>query len=83
VVRGRKSAGIQWLDEVLRPGGVHLMRASDEDFAAALRVYEQFADKEWSFTDCTSYVLIQRLKLQTAFAFDQHFRQFGTVAVLP
>ncbi len=54
-----------------------------DDIRAAWGVFERFADKEWSFTDCTSKVVIERLGLDRAFAFDQHFRQFGTVAVVP
>ncbi len=58
-------------------------KVSWEDFSHALQIYENFADKAWSFTDCMSYVLIERLKIRTAFSFDQHFHQFGTVTVLP
>lgn len=40
-------------------------------------------DKQWSFTDCTSRVVMERLGIQKVFAFDDHFRQFGTVTVVP
>ena len=53
------------------------------DLHEAWRVFRDFADKEWSFTDCTSKVAMETLGLKTAFAFDQHFRQFGTVQVVP
>ena len=46
-------------------------------------IFQQFRDKEWSFTDCTSYVAMQRLRIKSAFSFDHHFRQFGTVTVVP
>jgi uncharacterized protein len=83
IVRGQKHKGVEWQRDVLEAGGMHLVRITEEDFANALRIYEQFADKQWSFTDCTSYVLMQRLKVTTAFSFDEHFRQFGTVTILP
>jgi predicted nucleic acid-binding protein len=51
--------------------------------AAAWDVFHRFADKAWSFTDCTSKVVMESLGVSTAFGFDQHFRQFGTVAVVP
>jgi predicted nucleic acid-binding protein len=54
-----------------------------DDIFAAWRVFEQFSDKEWSFTDCTSKVVMERLGITTAFAFDSHFHQFGTVNVVP
>jgi len=37
----------------------------------------------WSFTDCTSMVLIDELGIRTAASLDQHFRQFGNIAVVP
>jgi predicted nucleic acid-binding protein len=54
-----------------------------EDIAAAWKVFRDFADKQWSFTDCTSKVVMERLGVTIAFAFDHHFRQFGTVTVVP
>jgi len=50
---------------------------------AAWEVFRQFRDKQWSFTDCVSRVVIERLSIPAAFAFDEHFRQFGNVAVVP
>jgi uncharacterized protein len=82
-VRRQKPKGIEWRHEVLESAGTELVRVTEEDFKNALRLYEDFADKEWSFTDCTSYALMQRLEITQAFAFDQHFRQFGTVTVMP
>jgi predicted nucleic acid-binding protein len=81
--RGEKNKGIEWKHDVLERGGVRLERVIDTDFLGALNVYEQFSDKQWSFTDCTSYLIIQRLDIKRAFSFDHHFRQFGVVAVAP
>lgn len=58
-------------------------RVSEEDFARAWTTFEQYQDKEWSFTDCTSKVVIERLNITYAFAFDNHFEQFGTVIRVP
>jgi len=49
----------------------------------AWEVYRKFADKEWSFTDCTSKVVMEDLQITTAFTFDHHFRQFGNITVVP
>lgn len=54
-----------------------------DEVLAAWEVYRRFADKHWSFTDCLSKVVMERLGISTAFAFDAHFRQFGTVTVVP
>jgi len=53
------------------------------DIADAWQTYLRFNDKEWSFTDCTSKVVMEKLKITTAFSFDHHFRQFGTITVVP
>ena len=53
------------------------------DVRQTWETFRQFSDKEWSFTDCASKVVMENLGLTQAFAFDQHFRQFGTVAVVP
>jgi uncharacterized protein len=53
------------------------------DIQDAWRVFATFGDKQWSFTDCVSRVAMQRMGITEAFAFDVHFRQFGTVNVVP
>lgn len=53
------------------------------DVAEAWRVFSTYQDKGWSFTDCVSRVVMRRLGIATALAFDKHFREFGTVTVVP
>ena len=53
------------------------------DIAAAWAVFRTFADKDWSFTDCTCKVVMEFLGITTAFSFDRHFHQFGSVVVVP
>ncbi|TAN44808.1 MAG: PIN domain-containing protein [Nitrospirae bacterium] len=47
------------------------------DMDRSWKIIEKYSDKDFSFTDCTSFALMERLKLRTAFSFDSHFRQFG------
>ena len=54
-----------------------------EDITRTWEVFRQYDDKDWSFTDCTSKVIIERLRITHAFAFDGHFEQFGTVIRVP
>ncbi|YAF95360.1 MAG: type II toxin-antitoxin system VapC family toxin [Nodularia sp. CChRGM 3473] len=56
---------------------------TEEDIQQTWQVFHQFSDKNWSFTDCSSKVVIQKLRLTQAFAFDHHFHQFGSVNVVP
>jgi predicted nucleic acid-binding protein len=60
-----------------------LIWVEPEDVQEAWQVFQRFRDKDWSFTDCVSRVVMMRLKIKEAFAFDDHFRQFGTVSVVP
>ena len=53
------------------------------DLTLAWKTFERFDDKNWSFTDCTSKVVMEQLDIKVAFAFDHHFQQFGTVQVVP
>ncbi|MBC6433370.1 type II toxin-antitoxin system VapC family toxin [Nostoc sp. HG1] len=54
-----------------------------EDIQQTWQVFCQFSDKNWSFTDCASRVVMNKLHLTQAFTFDHHFRQFGFVNVVP
>jgi hypothetical protein len=48
----------------------------------ARAVFFRHRDKDYSFTDCTSLVVMRELKLKEALTTDRHFRQMG-VHVLP
>lgn len=58
-------------------------RVTADDLVAAWAVFDRYRDKDWSFTDCVSRVVMERLGINRAFAFDDHFRPFGTVVVVP
>ncbi len=64
-----------------RMAKIHYLKPDEID--AAWQVFRDFDDKDWSFTDCTSKVVIEQFGIETAFTFDHHFRQFGTVVVVP
>ena len=70
-------------DTLLHKRVAGIERVSEEDFVRAWEVFQQYQDKEWSFTDCTSKVVIERLGITHAFAFDTHFEQFGMVVRVP
>lgn len=46
-------------------------------------MYFQYRDKAWSFVDGVSFAVIQRLSIDEAFAFDEHFQQFGSFRFSP
>ena len=48
----------------------------------ARKAFFRYRDKTYSFTDCTSLVVMQELKLKNVLTTDHHFRQMG-FQVLP
>ncbi|MBI4870645.1 MAG: PIN domain-containing protein [Candidatus Riflebacteria bacterium] len=50
-------------------------------FEAALEVMLKYADQSLSFTDCTSFALMQHLDLREVFGFDADFLRCGFVLV--
>ena len=60
-----------------------IIKITPEDFTRAWGIFVQFSDKGWSFTDCTSKVIMERLNISTAFSFDEHFGQFGSIIRVP
>jgi predicted nucleic acid-binding protein len=58
-------------------------KISEAELYEAWNVFSNFKDKGWSFTDCTSKVIIESYKITTAISLDRHFSQFGNLTVLP
>jgi len=52
-------------------------RISEEDEMEARRILETYADKDFSYTDATSFALMRRLDFDLAFTYDRHFKQYG------
>jgi predicted nucleic acid-binding protein len=70
-------------EQVFNSQLTQLYLLTGDDIRRAWEIFRLFSDKDWSFTDCTSKVVMQRLGITTAFSFDHHFRQFGTVRIVP
>ena len=49
--------------------------ASDEE--RAREIIASYTDKDYSYTDATSFAVMERLALRRAFTFDRHFEQHG------
>jgi len=61
---------------------VRIVPADSVLLADGLTLYRQRSDKEWSLTDCISFVVMQREQLAQAFTSDHHFKQAGFVKLL-
>ena len=56
---------------------VEIVPASHESFMQACAFFAQRADKAWSLTDCTSFVVMREREVTAALTADQHFEQAG------
>jgi predicted nucleic acid-binding protein len=68
---GRPAAVTFW--ETLRTTRISILPLDAVDLEAAWRILQAFPDQTFSFTDCTSFALMERIGVHEAFAFDSHF----------
>ncbi len=73
-VRGENRHALEFGAAVIDARFAEIVEVESEDFGRAWQMFRDYRDKEWSFTDCTSYVIMERLGIARAFAFDDHFR---------
>jgi len=57
--------------------GVRMEWIGPEHFEAARAFFRRHADHGYSFTDCTSFVLMERLRIRDALTNDHHFVEAG------
>jgi len=53
---------------------VRMVAVTPADEERAWEIFAKYRDQDFSFVDCTSFAVIQRMKLTSAFAFDRHFK---------
>ena len=71
------SAAEQWWHQVDRSPRLRWERVDSDRFEKARLLFFQYRDKDFSFTDCTSFVVMRELRLTHALTTDAHFRQIG------
>jgi hypothetical protein len=71
--RGSHSTAVKFMDQV-KDSNIVILWITDDVEQEAKVIFRRFDDKKLSFTDCTSFTLINRYGIETVFAFDEHFR---------
>ncbi|MBN1394946.1 MAG: type II toxin-antitoxin system VapC family toxin [Pirellulales bacterium] len=82
-VRGHTPLALDLGESLFAGELADIMLVTEDDIRRAWQTFRQYRDKQWSFTDCTSKVVLERLHVSEAFSFDRHFHQFGSVTVVP
>lgn len=70
------------LEKLRSDSRIQVVSPSDALFDAAADLYAHRPDKEWSLTDCTSFVIMGERGLSDALTGDHHFEQAGFRALL-
>ena len=68
---------IDFLASLETDESIEVVEISQDLFAAGVELFRDHADKEWSLTDCLSFVVMRDLGIAEALTFDHHFRQAG------
>lgn len=71
------SAILRFRDSVRQSQWLSVVRITEALEDQAWEIFARYDDKDFSFTDCTSFVVMRQLDITTVFAFDEHFEQFG------
>lgn len=81
LVRAGRHEAIKWAAGFRASPTIELLRVDDEIEDAAWSILESHADKSYSHVDATSFALMERHEIGTAFTFDRHFVQHGLTVV--
>ena len=71
------AAAEKWWRQIDASSHLRWERITIERFDRARDLFFRYRDKSYSFTDCSSFVVMQELKLKDALTTDRHFRQMG------
>jgi hypothetical protein len=70
------------LDLVEQSVGIRIERIDAARFDQTRAYFRKHADHDYSFTDCSSFVVMRELRLRQALTTDRHFREAGFEALL-
>jgi hypothetical protein len=56
---------------------INVVHVTEEIEEHAWMIFVKYQDKDFSFTDCTSFEVMKKYGVKRAFTFDDHFKQIG------
>jgi predicted nucleic acid-binding protein len=80
--RAQRLAAVLMVDEINRNHRISVEPQSSAQFAEAFEWMRHRIDKEWSITDCASFLVMQEHGITEALTSDRHFEQAGYIALL-
>ena len=80
--RSGARVALRILDLIEQSLGIRVERIDAGRFDEAKAFFRRHADHDYSFTDCSSFVLMRELELRQALTSDRHFSEAGFEALL-
>lgn len=80
--RDTRQAFVPFLEFLQSQPKIVIVPTTDDLFDRGVDLYGKRPDKDWSLTDCISFVVMQERGLTEALTGDHHFEQAGFVALL-
>jgi uncharacterized protein len=71
----------RFLEQLRQSPATTLIRITEQDEERALVLIARYRDKDFSITDATSFVVMERLGIIHAVSFDSDFRQYGVIVL--
>lgn len=68
---------VRFIDTLQTSSKIELVYLTRRQIESAIQLFRNRPDKAWSFTDCTSFVIMQEYGIKLAFSLDKHFQQAG------
>lgn len=81
--RGGGYGALRLLEIIDRSEAFRLVWIGAERFESAKSFFRKHADHGYSFTDCTSFVVMRDLRIHDALTSDRHFAEAGFNPLLP
>ena len=73
------SVAVSFREDLEKSNAVKVLWLEPDIETEAWRIFKTHKDKDYSFTDCTSFALMDLHGVKNAFAYDGHFRQYGFI----
>ena len=75
-------AAVDFGEKIHSSKAVQIIHIIEEIEEQAWELFKQYSDKTFSFTDCTSFIVMRQFGLNEAFTSDHHFEQMGFTVLL-
>lgn len=75
--RNLHSKAVETGENILNSPSIRFVHIDESLFQEGWTYFKKHADKSYSFTDCISFIVMNRLGIVTAITFDEHFKQAG------